>query len=207
MTDTEHEDGALRLVKALLNVVWAAAAGLALLWLWCAAGYEKLHEISPVPGHFVKDIFMISGKVVCGFLAFYGLSRAFVFFWMRICNGVNRTKPKYPHMEMPKLSPVMIPTAEHNLLMRHMVWMHSVRRWTLEKDWEYPLPKSGAGDKTVTIVIPRGFQFDGASIPCPFWGILHPSGLLLIQALVHDFAYRCTFPGFACAISHRKPQR
>lgn len=194
MTDTNHEDGMLRLIKALLNVIWVAAGGLALLWILCAAGYEKSHGIFPAPGHFTKVIFMIFGKAFCGFLAFYFLSRAFVFFWMRICGGVNRKKPKYPDLKMPKLRPVMIPTEEHNLLMRHMVWMHSVRKWTLEKDWEYPLPKSNAWDKTIrTIVIPKGFQFDGASIPRPLWGILHPSGLLLIPALVHDFAYRCGF--------------
>lgn len=193
MTDTNHEDGMLRLIKALLNVIWVAAGGLALLWILCAAGYEKSHGIFPAHGHFTKSIFMISGKAFCGFLAFYFLSRAFVFFWMRICGGVNRTKPKYPDLKMPKLRPVMIPTEEHNLLMRHMVWMHSVRKWTLEKDWEYPLPKSNAWDKTIRIVIPKGFQFDGASIPRPLWGILHPSGLLLMPALVHDFAYRCGF--------------
>lgn len=210
MTDANREDGMLRLVKALLNVVWVAAAGLALLWLWCAAGYEKSPGISPAPGHSVKDIFMISGKVVWALLAFYVLSRIFYWLSRKIRNWLNESQPKHSlsrlifsllwkvnwidkaqpkGLEMPVLEPLPIATEKHGLT----VWMHSVRRWTLEKDWEYPLPKSGAEDKTVTIVIPKGFQFDGASIPRPFWGILHPSGLLLIPALVHDFAYRCGF--------------
>ena len=210
MTDANREDGMLRLVKALLNVVWVAAAGLALLWLWCAAGYEKLPGISPGPGHFAKCIFMISGKAFCGFLASYGLSRIFYWLSRKIRNWLNESQPKHSlsrlifsllwkvnwidkaqpkGLEMPVLEPLPIATEKHGLT----VWMHSIRTWKIAKNWKYKLPASFTRGKDVTIIIPKGFQFDGASIPRPFWGILHPSGLLLIQALVHDFAYRCEF--------------
>ncbi len=39
-------------------------------------------------------------------------------------------------------------------------------------------------------MIPKGFTFDGASIPRPLWAILSPVGLLLIPALIHDYAYK-----------------
>ncbi len=53
------------------------------------------------------------------------------------------------------------------------------------ENWEYPLPDGGPG-----IIIPKGFIFDGASIPRPLWGVLSPIGLLLIPGLIHDFGYR-----------------
>ena len=90
---------------------------------------------------------------------------------------------------MPELKPVPIATKNHGFT----VWLHSVRTWELTEDWKYRLPTSCTGGKGVKIVIPKGFVFDGASVPRPLWAILHPSGLLLIPALVHDFAYRCGF--------------
>ena len=91
---------------------------------------------------------------------------------------------------MPELKPVPIATKKQG----HTVWMHSVRKWKLTENWEYTIRESSTGkNEKVEIVIPKGFVFDGASVPRPLWAILHPSGLLLIPALVHDFAYRCGF--------------
>ena len=104
---------------------------------------------------------------------------------------LNDAPPK--DIDPPMLIPKLIPTKSRSGFMRHMVWMHSVRRWELAENWKYKLPASCTRGEDVTIVIPKGFEFDGASVPRPFWAILHPSGLLLIQALVHDFAYRCEF--------------
>ncbi|HEA65793.1 MAG TPA: DUF1353 domain-containing protein [Desulfobacterales bacterium] len=39
-------------------------------------------------------------------------------------------------------------------------------------------------------LIPKGFIFDGASIPRCLWWFLSPVGLLLIPGLIHDFDYR-----------------
>ena len=39
------------------------------------------------------------------------------------------------------------------------------------------------------IMVPAGFIFDGASIPRLFWPLLAPTGILLIPAIFHDFAY------------------
>lgn len=85
---------------------------------------------------------------------------------------------------MPKLTPIPIPTKNRSFLMRLLVWFFEVRKWELSQDWSFRL--EGGPE----IVIPRGFHFDGASIPRPLWGILSPIGLLLIPGLVHDYGYK-----------------
>ncbi len=89
-------------------------------------------------------------------------------------------------MEMPKLIPVPIKTKHKNVWVRIWRWITSIRQWRLIEDWEYKLPD----DDEPVIVIPKDFIFDGASIPRPLWGVLSPTGLLLIPGLIHDFAYR-----------------
>ena len=102
------------------------------------------------------------------------------------------TKPQdAAQLRMPIVKPLPIQTkgvAYPTALWR---WIRTIRRWKLIEDWEHRLP-----DQT-RIVIPKGFQFDGASIPRIFWGILAPTGLLLIPGLVHDFAYR-----YDCLLRH-----
>ena len=87
-------------------------------------------------------------------------------------------------MEMPQLVPIRIKTKGESLLIRLWRWMTVVRKWQVVEDWEYDLP---GGPR---VVIPKGFEFDGASIPRPLWFILSPTGLLLIPGLIHDFGYR-----------------
>jgi len=90
---------------------------------------------------------------------------------------------------MPVMCPIPIPTKNQtNSIMKLLVMLYEVRRWQVHKDWTFPYnPKNGA---PVKIIIPKGFRFDGASIPRPFWALLSPVGLLLIPGLVHDYAYR-----------------
>ena len=52
------------------------------------------------------------------------------------------------------------------------------------ENWEYDLPDGRR------VLIPKGFVFDGASIPRLLWFFLSPTGLLLIPGLIHDFGYR-----------------
>ena len=86
--------------------------------------------------------------------------------------------------EMPLLRPVPIPTKNRGLLMRVLVWIYDVRKWELAANWEYQFsPKE-------RIVVPKGFKFDGASIPRVLWSFLNPIGLLLIPGLLHDYGYR-----------------
>lgn len=42
---------------------------------------------------------------------------------------------------------------------------------------------------TWMIIVPAGFQTDGASIPRIFWNILSPFGSYFPAALVHDYLY------------------
>ncbi len=42
----------------------------------------------------------------------------------------------------------------------------------------------------VRVRIPKGFIFDGASVPRMFWVSFSPTGILFIPSVIHDFAYR-----------------
>lgn len=87
-------------------------------------------------------------------------------------------------MNMPKLEPLPIKTKGQTHWVRIKNWLTGIRKWKLVEDWCYTLP---SGEK---VVVPKEFIFDGASIPRPLWGLLSPTGLLLIPGLIHDFAYR-----------------
>jgi len=62
------------------------------------------------------------------------------------------------------------------------------RRYELMEDWECDLLGRG-----FTFIIPKGFIFDGASIPRLFWNMLSPSGYLFLAGLFHDFPYKYGF--------------
>ena len=53
----------------------------------------------------------------------------------------------------------------------------------ISKDWRFELN----GQK---YVIPKGFVFDGASVPKFLASWLSPVGILLIGGLVHDYVYK-----------------
>ena len=79
-------------------------------------------------------------------------------------------------IEMPKLTPLIIDTKDQPSFLRKMVvFLACPRRWHLEEDWKYQL------NPETTLVIEKGFIFDGASVPRIFWAILSPTGLLLIR--------------------------
>lgn len=86
--------------------------------------------------------------------------------------------------QMPKLVPLPLPTKGQPFYKRIWIWLTKVREWQLLENWEYDLPDGRR------VLIPKGFRFDGASIPRPLWFFLSPTGLLLIPGLIHDFGYR-----------------
>ena len=88
-------------------------------------------------------------------------------------------------MNMPKLSPLPTKLKEKSTLARIWHWQRFIRQWELLEDWEYQLPHN-----EVKIILPKGFTFDGVSIPRPLHWFLSPTGVLFIPGLVHDFAYR-----------------
>jgi len=87
--------------------------------------------------------------------------------------------------KMPNLKPIPIPTKVYKKhVNRHAVWLCESRRWQLSDNWTYEL------EDGTRIVLPQGFEFDGASIPRTFWALLSPIGLLLIPGLIHDYGYK-----------------
>jgi len=90
--------------------------------------------------------------------------------------------------DMPVLRPVPIPTkSTHSVLLRLWLWYQG-RQWELADEWCYHY-QAVNGDH-VCFIIPKGFHFDGASIPRWLRPLLSPVGLLLISGLIHDYAYR-----------------
>jgi hypothetical protein len=87
--------------------------------------------------------------------------------------------------EMPKLRPLPIPTRNKDYWERVLAWIFEIRQWELTEDWYFQFK-----DDDVEIALHKGFVFDGASIPRPFWAILSPVGLLMIPGLIHDYGYR-----------------
>ena len=86
---------------------------------------------------------------------------------------------------MPVLVPLPIPTKNQpSPLHKLVVFVTKIRRWKLAENWKFKL------NNGITIVIPEGFEFDGASIPKIFWALLSPTGLLLLPGLIHDYGYR-----------------
>ena len=95
-----------------------------------------------------------------------------------------QAEPALSTEKMPALKPVSIPTKNQKTpIHKLVVFIAEVRKWEVVENWHYKL------NDDVELVVPKGFQFDGASIPRPFWAILSPTGLLLIPGLLHDYAY------------------
>ena len=63
------------------------------------------------------------------------------------------------------------------------LWVFGTRHWEVVKDFHY----SFSGQD---FVIPKGFKFDGASVPKFLAQFLSPVGVLLIGGLIHDYGYK-----------------
>jgi len=88
-------------------------------------------------------------------------------------------------MQMPKLTPLPTQIKQKSALRRIYSWQGFIRKWELLENWEYDLP-----DEKVKIIVPKGFVFDGVSLPRVLHWFLSPTGVLFIPGMVHDFAYR-----------------
>jgi len=67
---------------------------------------------------------------------------------------------------MPLMQPLPIPTKGRGGIMKLLVMLYEVRRWSVQKAWTFTYETENEDD--VEIIIPKGFRFDGASIPRPF---------------------------------------
>ena len=105
--------------------------------------------------------------------------------------GINLLdKNKTPNLKfnfkgMPHLKPIPIKTKGKGFFKAIVMWLLSTRNWELVQDWKYNIDG-------VEYVIPKGFQFDGASIPKFLRTFFSPVGVLLIGGLVHDYMYKYT---------------
>jgi len=96
----------------------------------------------------------------------------------KINNRVNFTYKDYPHMK-----PIRIATKGKGFWGALMLWVFGTRHWEVAKDFNYSINKQN-------FVIPKGFKFDGASVPKFLAQFLSPVGVLLIGGLIHDYGYK-----------------
>ncbi len=104
--------------------------------------------------------------------------------------GVNlldkkKSNLKFSYTGMPHLKPVPIKTKGKGFFGAIVMWLLSTRNWVLIEDWKYKIDNK-------EYIIPKGFQFDGASIPKFLRTFFSPVGVLLIGGLVHDYMYKYT---------------
>jgi len=90
---------------------------------------------------------------------------------------------KFTTGSMPEMKPIAIRTKDCGFWGGVWVWIMVTRKWELTKDFQYSIN----GEE---FVIPKGFVFDGASVPKFFRSWLSPMGVLLIGGLVHDYGYK-----------------
>tara|TARA_R110002051_G_scaffold233873_2_gene295385 strand:- start:1609 stop:2106 length:498 start_codon:yes stop_codon:yes gene_type:complete len=96
---------------------------------------------------------------------------------------------KIQYKDMPHIKPVPMATKEKGFFGGIVLWLVTTRKFELTADWKYSLTVDG--NKTaVNYIVPRGFVFDGASVPKYFRSWLSPMGVLLIGGLVHDYGYK-----------------
>ena len=93
----------------------------------------------------------------------------------------NRVNFKYK--EFPHLKPIPIATKGKGFWGALLLQFFGTRHWEVVKDFNYSL-------KGQNFIIPKGFKFDGASVPKFLAQFLSPVGVLLIGGLIHDYGYK-----------------
>ena len=102
---------------------------------------------------------------------------------------------KFSYDELPHLQPIPIKTKGKGFWKGIIMWLLGTRNWTIIKDFKYTI-------NGTNYVIPKGFSFDGASIPKFLTTFFSPVGVLLIGGLVHDYMYKYS----ACKPADKKGQ-
>ena len=99
----------------------------------------------------------------------------------------RRKKPKlkFKYDELPSMQALPIRTKGKGFWGGIICWLLATRNWEITKDFHFEI------DGTA-YVIPKGFQFDGASIPKFLRTFFSPVGVLLMGGLVHDYMYKYT---------------
>ena len=100
-----------------------------------------------------------------------------------IFDGQGEKRVGFESSEMPHMKPIKIETADKGFWKAIWMWLLGVRQWEICDDFYFSLD----GER---YVIPKGFQFDGASVPKFLAMWLSPTGVLLMGGLVHDYGYK-----------------
>jgi len=105
--------------------------------------------------------------------------------WIINFFGVDNKEKRigFEYTEMPQMQPIPIPTKGKGFWGALWMWLMGTRQWVVAKDFVFKIDE-------VEYVIPKGFQFDGASIPKFLHTWLSPVGVLLMGGLIHDYAYK-----------------
>ncbi len=101
----------------------------------------------------------------------------------------------FTYNELPHLQPIAIKTKGKGFFKGIIMWLLGTRNWVILKDFKYTL-------NGTEYVIPKGFTFDGASIPKFLRTFFSPVGVLLMGGLVHDYMYKYA----ACKPADKKGQ-
>ena len=106
-------------------------------------------------------------------------------FLVNLLDKKKKPKQKFNYTGMPHIKPLPIKTKGKGFWKAIVMWLLATRNWELTQDWKYNLDGTD-------YVIPKGFTFDGASIPKFLRTFFSPVGVLLIGGLVHDYMYKYT---------------
>ena len=106
-------------------------------------------------------------------------------FGINLLDKKKKPKQKFNYEGMPHIKPLPIKTKGKGFWKAIVMWLLSTRNWELTQDWKYNIDGTD-------YVIPKGFTFDGASIPKFLRTFFSPVGVLLIGGLVHDYMYKYT---------------
>ena len=106
-------------------------------------------------------------------------------FLVNLLDKKKKPKQKFNYTGMPHIKPLPIKTKGKGFWKAIVMWLLSTRNWELTQDWKYNLDGTD-------YVIPKGFTFDGASIPKFLRTFFSPVGVLLIGGLVHDYIDKYT---------------
>ena len=96
---------------------------------------------------------------------------------------INKPRVNFKYKDYPHMKPIRIATQDKGFWSAVIMWLLGGRRWEISKDFVYEL-------NGVKYVIPKGFTFDGASVPKFLATFLSPVGVLLLGGLIHDYAYK-----------------
>ena len=116
-------------------------------------------------------------------------------FAINILDKRKTSNLKFSYDELPHLQPIPIKTKGKGFWKGIIMWLLGTRNWVILKDFKYTI-------NGTNYVIPKGFSFDGASIPKFLRTFFSPVGVLLIGGLVHDYMYKYA----ACKPADKKGQ-